>query len=148
MIKISQTGINFIKKEEGLRTTAYLDSVSVWTIGFGHTGPEVRGGLVITEERAEELLRKDIEKCEAAIAKGVKVELTQNQVDALCSFIFNVGVGAFLGSTLLKRINEKAANNAIRAEFMRWDKGTIGGKKVALKGLTVRRGREADMYCR
>ncbi|MVM34366.1 glycoside hydrolase family protein [Spirosoma sp. HMF4905] len=144
--KISSVGIAFIKNEEGCRLKSYQDSVGVWTIGYGHTGSDVKPNQFITAAKAEELLRDDLVKCESSIQNRVKAHLTSNQVDALCSFIFNVGVGGFESSTLLRIINKDPNNEAITGQFARWNKGTANKKKVVLSVLTARRKRESELY--
>ena len=132
--------VSLIKEFEGLYLEAYLCPANKWTIGYGHT-KTVRPGMKITERGAEELLRQDLAWCEDAVRENVKVPLTQNQFDALVSFVFNVGEGAFKKSTLLKKLNagdyEGAAN-----ELLRW---TRGGGKV-LKGLVRRREAERQLF--
>lgn len=133
--------IDIIKKHEGLRLEAYLPTPNdVWTIGYGHTHT-TKQGMKITEAQAEALLRKDIAWVEEAVNKFVVVPLTQNQFDALASFVFNVGEGAFSKSTLLRLLNsgdyEGAAN-----QFLRWNKQ----KGRILKGLTKRREEERKLF--
>ena len=138
---LSQSGLNHIKSHEGLRTTAYRDPVGVLTIGYGHTGPDVKPGQKITEAQAEALLRKDVAWAENAVRKNVKVPLTQGQFDALTSFTFNCGAGALQKSTLLKKLNAGDYAGA-QAEFGKW---VHGGGKV-LPGLVRRRNEEAQMF--
>lgn len=140
VVKISDAGISAIKQFEGTKLKAYQDSVGVWTIGCGHT-KGVRKGDVITEGQCEVLLRQDLQWVEEVISQAVTVPLTQGQYDALCSFIFNVGGGAFKKSTMRKKLNAKDYDGAA-LEFPRWNKA--GGK--ALKGLTTRRLAEQKMF--
>jgi lysozyme len=145
-MKISQDGINLIKHYEGLRTKAYLDSVGVATIGYGHT-KGVKLGMMITETKAEELLKQDLEYFENKVLDLVKVNLLQNQFDALVSFVFNVGEGNLKKSTLLKKLNKtiyfrQQELEDIANEFLKWDKA--GGK--VLPGLTKRRQAERMMF--
>jgi GH24 family phage-related lysozyme (muramidase) len=133
--------IDIIKKHEGLRLEAYLPTPNdVWTIGYGHTHT-TKQGMKITAGQAESLLRKDITWVEKAVNKLVVVPLTQNQFDALASFVFNVGEGAFSSSTLLRLLNsgdyEGAAN-----QFLRWNKQ----KGRVLNGLTKRREEERKLF--
>jgi lysozyme len=100
--------------------TAYQDSGGNWTIGCGHTGG-VHEGQTITRAQADELFRRDIAPCEDAVNSAVKVTLLQPEFDALCSFAFNVGVGAFHSSTLLKKLNE-GSYSAVPGELRRWNK--------------------------
>jgi len=140
-MKTSQSGLDFIQDVEGCKLFAYLDTGGVWTIGVGHTGPEVVRGLACTMEEAMAWLAEDVREAEDAINKAVKVPLTQNQFDALVSFVFNVGVGAFLSSTLLKKLNAGDYEGAA-AQFPRWNKDN--GKEIA--GLTKRRHLEQGVF--
>lgn len=140
-MEISQAGLDSIKKHEGLRLRAYRDAVGIWTIGYGHTGPEVQPGMEITEAEAESILREDVMQAESCIEEHVAVDLTQGQFDALCSFIFNLGCGAFERSTLLRLLNEGDYAGAAQ-QFGRWV--NAGGKP--LPGLVKRRGDELAMF--
>lgn len=147
MRKLNRTSLNKIKLWEGLRLKAYQDQAGVWTIGFGHTGPDVHEGLEITEEQAEELLLEDLQEAQAAVGRYVKVELTDNQYGALVSFVFNVGGGAFRNSTLLKKLNA-GDYAAVPGQLARWNKITVGGKKVTNEGLVNRRAAEAGLWAK
>jgi lysozyme len=126
---------------EGLRLTAYQDSVGVWTIGWGHTGPDVRPGLTITRAQAESLLRQDLGRFERGVAGLVKVPLSSNQFSALVSFSFNVGLGALGSSTLLRVLNQGNYTGAAD-QFSVWNKA--GGK--TLEGLVRRRAAERALF--
>jgi lysozyme len=140
-VQISEQGLLLIKDSELCRLDSYQDPVGVWTIGYGHTGPEVKEGLHITQDAAEALLLSDLETVEKCIANSVSVNLTQGQYDALCSFVFNLGCSALRNSTLLRLLN--AGDDIGAAEqFKRWDHA--GGK--VLSGLTKRREAEAEMF--
>ena len=141
-MNISEKGIELLKHFEGLRLEAYKCAAGVWTIGVGHTGPEVVEGLRISEVEAEELLKKDLWRFEQAVLQRVKVPLNQNQFDALVSFSFNVGINAFSSSTLLKLLNDGADKQVVAAEFQRWNKAN--GKPI--EGLTRRRKAESDLF--
>ncbi|MND20258.1 Lysozyme RrrD [compost metagenome] len=132
-----------IKTAEGLRLTAYKDGGGVWTIGYGHTGADVREGLTIPLSEAERLLTRDLRVAENHVNGAVKVKLTQNQFDALVSFVYNVGGEAFRSSTLLKKLN---AGDYLGAadQFPRWNKDN--GKVV--DGLTNRRREERELFLR
>ncbi len=138
--KLSQTGINLIKRWEGLRTNAYLCPAGVWTIGYGHT-KNVRQGMMISHQKAEELLLEDLLIYEEAIERLVQVPLNQNEFDALVSFTFNVGIGAFSKSSLLQILNTGDYQDAAR-QFSRWVRG--GGQK--LPGLVSRRKDEYNLF--
>nr|WP_241389545.1 lysozyme [Serratia proteamaculans]ANV21598.1 Mur1 [Serratia proteamaculans]ULG13358.1 Mur1 [Serratia proteamaculans]ULG13571.1 Mur1 [Serratia proteamaculans]ULG13683.1 Mur1 [Serratia proteamaculans]ULG15134.1 Mur1 [Serratia proteamaculans] len=137
---IDVNGLKLIKHFEGLRLRAYQCSANVWTIGYGHTagvGPDD----VITEEQAISFLRQDVAESERAVNQYVHVPLTQNQFDALVSFVFNLGVGNFRTSTLLKKLNAGDYDGAAQ-EFGRWIHA--GGK--ALPGLVRRREAESALF--
>ena len=112
-----------------------------WTIGVGHTGSEVVPGMVITDERAMEYLRHDIEVAERCINNSVRGTITQNQFDALCSLVFNIGCGNFGKSTLLRRLNQ-GDDDAAAEQFLAWNKAA--GKVMA--GLTRRREAEQELF--
>jgi len=131
-VNISEKGIELIKHFEGFKLEAYKCSAGVWTIGVGHTGPDVTEGLQISEIQAEELLKKDLRRFEQAITERVKVPINQNQFDALVSFAFNVGISALSSSTLLRLLNDGADKSIVAAEFQRWNK--VDGKPI--EGLT------------
>jgi lysozyme len=137
--------VDLIRRFEGLRLQAYRDPVGLWTIGYGHTGPDVAAGLVIDEPTATLLLRRDIEQVEESLARLVRVPLSPGEHGALVAFAFNVGLAALAGSTLLKRLNAGDRAGAAR-EFGRWVHGTIAGRKVRLAGLVRRRRAEADLF--
>lgn len=117
ILTMSEQGLGLLRDREGCRLEAYLDSVGVPTIGVGHT-TGVHMGMTITAEEALELLREDLKWSEAAVNNGVSVPLKQNQFDALVSFVFNVGQGAFASSTLRRRLN--AGDPYAVDEFDRW----------------------------
>jgi lysozyme len=122
---LSKEGEAHVVQEEGERLTAYRDTVGIWTIGIGHTGrttpPPVSSGMKITVEQSRQYFRNDIKPVEALINRVVLVPITQSMYDALVSFTFNVGGGAFSSSTLLKKLNAKDYNGAAN-EFLRWVK--------------------------
>lgn len=144
-MKISEKGIQLIKKWESFVPNQYLCPAGLKTIGYGHVIlDEEKFSDKISEKEAEELLRKDCEKFETAFKK-YNLSVSQNQFDALISFMFNIGVNAFSNSTLLKKIKHKDYHSAAQ-EFLRWNKTTIKGKKTILKGLTSRRIDERNMF--
>lgn len=145
--KINAEGLRLIKQWEGKELVAYQDPVGIWTIGYGHTDeagpPKVTPGLRITDAEADEILKRDLGQYEAAVAQAVRVELSDNQFAALVSFTYNVGVGNFRKSTLLKKLN--AGNyDAVPGELAKWNKA--GGK--TLRGLSNRRAAEAGLWAR
>ena len=140
LMKISDNGINLIKQYEGCKLFAYRDSVGVATIGYGHT-KGVRMGQAITQRQADEFLRDDITEAEKVL-NNMDINFTQNQFDALCSWIFNLGSGNFIHSTMMKRISADANDETITDELIRWHNA---GSKPLL-GLMRRRVAEANMF--
>ena len=145
-MKTNEAGLSLIKSFEGLRLKAYKCPAGVWTIGYGHTGKDVKPGMTITREEAEALLKKDIELFEIGVEKVIdeNITLTSNQFSALVSFSFNVGLENFKKSTLLKLINKGNQNEleAIHSQFKRW---VWAGSQI-LPGLVKRREAEFDLY--
>lgn len=134
-------GLALTEQFEGCRLAAYQDQVGVWTIGYGHTGPEVCAGMNITLEQAEALLQKDVSSAAAFVNQAVMVVLTQEEFDALVDFVFNLGAGAFAKSTLLRVLNA-GDFAAAAAQFAVWDRA--GGEVVA--GLLRRRQAETALF--
>ena len=144
-MQTSDKGIALIKEFEGCKLTAYLDSVGVWTIGYGWTQPvdgkPIRAGMTIKQETAERLLKTGLVSYESDVSRLVKVGLTQGQFDALVSFTYNLGARSLSTSTLLRKLN--AGDYAGAAdEFLRWNKA--GGK--VLNGLTRQREAERALF--
>lgn len=139
-MQTSNKGMDLIKRFEDLKLGAYRDSVGIPTIGYGHTH-NVKMGDVITGEQADKYLREDLLVAELTINTNVKVKLTQNQFDALASFVFNLGSGNFVKSTLLKKLNAGDFAGAA-GEFGKWV--NAGGKKLA--GLVKRRAAEREVF--
>ena len=141
--RASDTLIKKLKEFEGLRLEAYKPTKAErwWTIGYGHSAADVRQGMRITEEKAEEQLKRDLYFVEKFVNDIPKVR-TQGQFDSLVSFAYNVGVGNLKRSTLLKKIMHDAPTAEIQREFMKWVYG--GGKQLA--GLVKRRMWEAERY--
>lgn len=140
MMTTSDAGIQLIKKYEGCCLDAYLCPAKVPTIGYGHT-EGVKLGMRITQEQADSLLKGDLVSREAAVRRLVRVPVTQGQFDALVSFVYNIGTGAFERSTLLKKLNAGDTRGA-SAQFAVWNKA--GGKE--LPGLTKRRAAERALF--
>lgn len=138
---ISQTGLDAIAKREGFSATKYRDA-SGYSIGYGHF---IRPGESFTEPmpqwRAMELLRADAKIAADAVRAYVKVPLTQNQFDALTSLTYNIGVGAFKGSTLLRLLNAGDYAGAA-AQFARWNKS----QGAVLAALDARRASESAQF--
>lgn len=140
---ISEAGYVIIRKYEGLRLVAYPDPATggvPWTIGYGHT-KGVKKGDTCTQAQANQWLYEDAQEAWTAILKVVTVPLEQWELDALTSFVFNLGIGNFKSSTLLRKLN---AGDKLGAadEFLRWNKAA--GK--VMSGLTKRRTEERLLF--
>ncbi|OBU85885.1 lysozyme [Chromobacterium subtsugae] len=140
-MKTNAEGIALIQQFEGLRLQAYQDVVGVWTIGYGHTGPDVRAGLTITQAQATQLLAADLARFEAGVGRLVSVPLNGNQFSALVSFTYNLGLGSLQSSTLLRLLNTGDYAGAA-GQFPRWDRA--GGQQ--LPGLLKRRLAEQALF--
>ena len=143
-MEYSKDGLHLTERFEGCRLSAYPDPGSggdPWTIGYGHTGPEVVEGLEITQEQAEQYLAQDIKQSEANVNAVVHVELTQEEFDALVDFAFNCGCRNLDSSTLMKKLNDGDYEGASQ-EFIKWD--MAAGHHMA--GLLKRREAEAAMF--
>ncbi|NWB30871.1 lysozyme [Pseudomonas gingeri] len=143
-MKTSTNGIAVLKYFENCSLTAYPDPATggaPWTIGWGHTGPEVVRGLVWTQDQADGQLISDLTSRELTVTRAVTVALTQGQFDALVDFVYNLGAGNFLSSTLLRLVNAGDMVGAA-AQFARWNKAA----GVPMRGLARRRAAEAALF--
>lgn len=145
-MKTSNKGIELIKSHEGFREKAYKCPAGIWTIGYGHT-KGVKSGDVITKSQGEAYLREDLNDAETAVNDQL-LKLNQNRFDALVSFVFNVGVGNFKRSTLLKKARANANDASIAGEFRKWKyaKNPKTGQMEVLPGLVRRREDELKLY--
>jgi lysozyme len=139
-METSEILFNKMKEFEGCRLQAYQDAAGVWTIGYGHTRG-VRRGDRITQWLADEYLRMDIAEAERQVL-GLGLSLTQGQLDALVSFVFNVGIGRLQQSTLLRFIREGRPEHDIKRQFRQWV--YAGGR--TMPGLVKRREWEAIRF--
>lgn len=142
-MNISQNGIDLIKRFEGCALTAYPDPGTCGeplTVGYGHTGPDVHPGTLITQQHAEQLLEADLMRFEDGVTANAG-KCTQGQFDALVSFAFNLGLKNLLGSTLL-RLHKAGDYDGAAAQFSRW---TRAAGRV-MPGLVKRREAEAELY--
>ena len=139
-MKISENGLELIKKFEGCETTAYQDSVGVWTIGFGHT-KGVEEGQPCSIEDAESMLADEMDEYEGYINNMVKVELQQHEFDALVAWVYNLGPTNLGESTMLKVLNGGQFDR-VPDEMNRW---TRAGGEI-LEGLVRRRQAESLMF--
>ena len=154
-MQTSENGLELLKQWEGFKLNVYNDSAGLPTIGVGHlitqsersSGSIVINGVAVpyagglTEQQVLDLLSQDVKPAEQSVNNGVKVPLDQNQFDALVSFTFNVGGGAFAGSTLLKVLNQQQYTE-VPNQLLRWNKA--GGKVV--QGLVNRRENEIKLW--
>lgn len=132
---------DFIEQWEGFRETAYLCPAGVLTIGFGHTGPDVKEGQVVTYKEAYDMLLEDLKRYASGLAAWVNVKVTDGQYIALLSLAFNVGVGAVAKSTLLRLLNAGDIE-AAGDEFLKWT--YADGRE--LPGLVRRRRDERKLF--
>ena len=137
----SDDGFALTKQFEGLELTAYQDQGGVWTIGYGHTGPNVHGGLTITTDQADQLLASDMAAAVTAVNNAVTADITQEQFDALVDFVFNLGAASLLTSTLLRHVNSGDFTDAA-PQFLLWDHC----KGVVIPGLLRRRQAEMQLF--
>lgn len=138
---ISKQGLDLIKRFEGLRLEAYQCSAGVWTIGYGHTGKDVKEGMQISKEKAEQLLLKDIEWAEGEV-NSHGLHLKQHQFDALVSFVYNIGGTQFRKSTLLRKLKKDVNDYTIPNEFKKW---VYAGGALS-QGLINRREKESALF--
>lgn len=142
-MRTTQAGIDLIKSFEGLRLSAYQDVRNIWTIGFGTTGPWVHRGLTITSDEAEERLKDHLLYTEKFVSKQIGDALTTpQQFSAMVSFAYNVGVGNFQKSSVLKH-HKNGKPIAAAAAFMMW---VHAGKLKNVPGLIRRRNAERRLY--
>lgn len=148
MLQMSKIGIALLQAFESLKLVAYYDQVKVLTIGYGTTNSvlpancKIVPGQCITEAKALEYLRLSLTNIfEPGVRNLLKVNVTQNQFDALVDFAYNLGVAALAGSTLLKKLNAGDFAGA-QKEFLKWNRA--GG--VPVRGLTRRRLDEAALF--
>lgn len=142
--RISDKGINLLKELEGFSDQAYQDTGGVWTVGYGTTrinNIKVKSTTIATEKEATSYLYKDIKAVELALDDAIAAPITQNQFDALVCFVYNVGITAFMKSTLLRKIEEKRFADAAK-EFDRWV--YVGG--FISEGLKNRRKKERSLF--
>lgn len=140
VLMITDSYLAKLKEFEGLRLVAYKPrgekATSAYTIGYGHYG--VPRGTEISESRAEELLLEDLTRCQdelvAVLGAGRYLSFSLSRCCALLDFVYNLGIGNFRKSTLLKKIQGNASDTSIQYEFLRWNRS---GKRV-LPGLTKR----------
>jgi lysozyme len=146
-MRLDENGYKLITGFEGLILKPYLDSVKIPTIGYGNTyysdGKRVTMlDKSITQKEAFEMFKEIADRFAKAVDKNLKVCVTQNSFNSMVSLAYNIGTGAFISSTLLRKVNINPNDPSIAHEFSRWNKA--GGK--VLNGLTVRRSKESANY--
>lgn len=145
-MKISQAGIDLIKRFEGCSPTPYLCPANKFTVGYGHV---LGNGVTLAESdnrkftigEIDELLRTDLRRFERGVLRYCTVHLSQSQFDALVSFAYNLGLGTLQRSTMRQKILRQDGQAASK-ELLKYDK--VNGK--ALKGLTRRRQAEYRLF--
>lgn len=143
-MKLSQKGKDLIKSFEGLELRVYPDlgtGGAPYTAGYGHTGPDVKPGMNVTQAMSDKWFDQDVAKFENGVSNALTVETTQNQFDAMVSLAYNIGLGNFTKSTLLRKHNAKCWQCAA-AQFGVWR--NAGGK--VMTGLIRRRAAERELY--
>lgn len=145
----SNTGVILIAHFESFSPVAYQDVADIWTIGYGTTrisGQPVVKGMTCTEDEARQYLATDLKAVESQLEKVCKGTVTQNQFDGLASLVYNIGIGNFQQSTILRKINSTGANTVTEDNFTSWNKARINGTLQPVNGLTRRRKSEYHLY--
>lgn len=144
-MRMTSEGLDLVRHFEGFRAKAYRDPVGIWTIGYGHTSmsgaPHVHKGMAVTRAQALEILRMDVNKFARGVRQQVRVDLTDGQFSALVSFAYNVGLGGFARSSVLRAVNA-GDFGAVPRRLSLWVKA--GGRR--LPGLVRRRAAEGAMF--
>lgn len=141
-LTVCPAALALIERDEGLVLHAYRDIAGIWTEGFGHTGPDVHPGNVLTRAGAEAILARDVSHFAALIEAQIgDAPTTDNQFGAMVSLAFNIGDGAFGRSTVLRKHKARLYQSAADA-FLLWDE--VHGRVLA--GLKRRRGEERALY--
>ncbi len=145
-MKLNKQGYDLIKKFEGLKLIAYQDSVGILTIGYGNITYEdfskVKKGDKISQQRADEVFQFFANRFAKQVDAVITANVTQNQFNAVVSLAYNIGIGAFSKSTLLKKLNKNPNDSTIKDEFLKWV--NAGGRKI--QGLVNRRTEESKIY--
>lgn len=143
LMTTSQQGRDFIKQFESLKLQAYkaVETEKYYTIGYGHYGADVKKDMTITKEKAEAMFNEDIKPFEKEV-NNLHINLTQGQFDALVSWIYNLGQGNFISSTMRKMIVAGANDEEITDQMIKW----VNSNGKPLNGLKKRRVAEANMF--
>ena len=143
--QINRAGLTLVREFEGCCLSSYICPAGVLTIGFGHTGPDVTHEMTISRVQAENFLAFDLNIFAAGVSCMLTREATDNQFAAMVSLAFNIGIGGFGNSSVLRLHNSGDTSGAARA-FLLWNKAKINGVLQELSGLTRRRSAEAALY--
>lgn len=145
-MEVNKAGRDLIKQFEGCKLKAYKCPAGLWTISWGLTfypdGTKVKEGDVITQQQAEDYFNAIVDDFAKGVDVLIKSNVSENNFSALVSFAFNVGMGNFRRSTLLRKVNANPKDPSIKAEFQKWTRAN----NVVLKGLVRRREAEAKLY--
>lgn len=139
--QLDADSLQSLKQREGCKLDAYQDQGGVWTIGYGHTGPEVHEGQAITQQQADNLFTADLTEFCQCVETAVKVKLSDSQFGALVSFCYNIGMYAFEQSTLLKKLNA-GDYSSVPSEMLKW----VNVNHVRDEGLVNRRNSEGGQW--
>lgn len=146
-MELSEKIKKMIKGWEGCRLTAYRCPAGVLTIGYGHTGPDVRAGMKITQSEADRLFNQDVKRFADKVApQFAGVTLNNNQFDALVSLSYNIGSLSVKAPTLLRKVKANPNDPTIREEFLKHVNARVNGVLKPLPGLVKRRTAEANHY--
>lgn len=149
-MRLNENSLKLIKEFETLVLKAYQDEAGVWTIGWGHTGPEVKPGLRWTEDQANKALKRDLDWAKTAVGQMIGDSPTSgNQFGAMVSLCFNIGSGGFSRSSV-RRFHVDGEVSAAASAFLMWCKvrDPETGKLRKSNGLLRRRSREKELYLR
>jgi len=153
MLNFGPLGLELLTHFEGFETEAYRCPAGVWTIGYGTTyidGHPVTEGMTGTREDAERWLASDVRQFEATVRSATRLNLLQYEFDALVCFVYNIGAGAFVGSTIAKKLLNPTFTfgtaDITEANFVAWNKATVNGVLTPLPGLTRRRKAEYHLF--
>ena len=152
MLHTGPLGLELLTHFEGFKTEAYRCPAGVWTIGYGTTfidGQPVTEGMTGTLEDAQRWLASDLQKFEPTVRSSSRVDLLQHEFDALVCFVYNIGAGAFVGSTIARKLltpSTSGTSHIVEDNFVRWNKARVNGVLTALPGLTRRRKAEYHLF--
>ena len=145
-MEVNKAGKDLIKRFEGCKLKAYKCPAGLWTISWGLTfypdGTKVKEGDVITQQQAEDYFNAIVDDFAKKVDALIKSNVSENNFSALVSFAYNVGMGNFQRSTLLRKVNANPKDKTIAAEFRKW----VRANGEVLKGLVKRRNAEAKLY--